>query len=54
LTYILHYPLHLLLGAFVKSKTKGTVFYDSIYVGLLIVSLPLYWLGCYFILKTFI
>jgi len=54
LTYILHYPLHLVLGAFVKAKTKGTVFYDSIYVGLLIVSLPLYWLGCYFILKTFI
>jgi hypothetical protein len=54
ITYVLHYPVHLLLGAFVKSKTKGTVFYDSIYLGLLIVVLPIYWLICYFILRTII
>lgn len=54
LTYVLHFPVHLILGAFVKSKTKGTVFYDSIYVGLLIIVLPLYWLCIYLILNTFI
>jgi 1-acyl-sn-glycerol-3-phosphate acyltransferase len=54
LSYVLHYPVHLLLGAFVKLKTKGTVFYDSIYLGLLIVALPIYWLICYFILRTII
>lgn len=53
-TYVLHYPLHLLLDTFVKSKTRGTVFYDSIYVGLLIILLPIYWLICYFILRTII
>jgi 1-acyl-sn-glycerol-3-phosphate acyltransferase len=53
ITYILHFPVHLLLGNFVKSKTKGTVFYDSIYLGLMIVALPLYWLILYFILRNF-
>ncbi|MCP9762155.1 1-acyl-sn-glycerol-3-phosphate acyltransferase [Lacihabitans soyangensis] len=54
LTYVLHFPVHLLLHTFVKSKTRGTVFYDSIYLGLLIVALPLYWLLCYFIFQIFI
>lgn len=52
LTYVLHYPVHLLLSTFVKSKTKGTVFYDSIYLGFLLVALPIYWLLCYFILTN--
>ena len=54
LMYLLHFPIHLILGNFVKSKTRGTVFYDSIYLALLIVVLPIYWLFLYLIFKNFI
>jgi 1-acyl-sn-glycerol-3-phosphate acyltransferase len=53
-TYVLHFPVHLLLNAFVRAKTKGTVFYDSIYLGLLIVALPIYWTIWYFLIRLFI
>lgn len=43
-TYLLNCPLYFLLKLFVRSKTKGTVFFDSIYLALLVVLLPLYWL----------
>jgi 1-acyl-sn-glycerol-3-phosphate acyltransferase len=42
--YLLHCPVYGLLRIFVRSKTKGTVFFDSIYLALLIIVLPLYWL----------
>ena len=54
LTYFTHLPIHLILAPFVKSKTKNTVFYDSVYLALLIIVLPLYWLMWYFILNSIV
>jgi 1-acyl-sn-glycerol-3-phosphate acyltransferase len=42
--WILHAPLIIPLKAFVKSKTKNTVFYDSVLFGILLIAYPLYWL----------
>jgi 1-acyl-sn-glycerol-3-phosphate acyltransferase len=43
-TYLLNCPLYFVLKLIVRSKTKGTVFFDSVYLALLIVMLPVYWL----------
>lgn len=40
----IHFPLFLLLKPIVKSRTKGTVFYDSVFVAFLVLALPIYWL----------
>lgn len=44
LGFIVNFPLYLLLGAVVRPKTKGTVFFDSIYLASLVFALPFYWL----------
>lgn len=44
LGWVLHFPLYLILMSFVKSKTKGTVFYDSVLYGLIYFLFPIYWL----------
>jgi 1-acyl-sn-glycerol-3-phosphate acyltransferase len=44
LGWILHAGLYLLLKSFVKKKTAGTVFYDSVMFGALLILYPLYWL----------
>ncbi|MCD8538745.1 MAG: 1-acyl-sn-glycerol-3-phosphate acyltransferase [Leadbetterella sp.] len=43
-TFLLNFPLYLLLKAVVRPKTKGTVFFDSIYLAILVFALPIYWL----------
>lgn len=49
--YFLHFPVYKLLGSFVEKKTKRTVFFDSIFTGLLIVTLPIYWLLLFVVYK---
>jgi len=44
LAFIVNFPLYLLLGAVVRPKTRGTVFFDSVYLALLVFTLPFYWL----------
>lgn len=44
LGWLVNFPLYLLLSAIVKSKTRGTVFYDSILYGAILLTLPFYWL----------
>ena len=44
LTFLVNFPLYLLLGAVIRPKTRGTVFFDSIYLAVLIFALPIYWL----------
>jgi len=39
---VIHLPLYIPLKAFIKNKTKGTVFYDSVLFGLLLIMYPLY------------
>jgi 1-acyl-sn-glycerol-3-phosphate acyltransferase len=51
LGYAINFPLYFVLQAFVRSKTKGTVFFDSIYLALLIFTLPLYWTLLYFVVS---
>ena len=41
---LLHAPLFLPIQNFVKNKTKGTVFFDSVMFGLLMILYPAYWL----------
>jgi 1-acyl-sn-glycerol-3-phosphate acyltransferase len=40
--YILHAPLYFLLKTIISRKTKGTVFYDSVLFGALLVLYPVY------------
>jgi 1-acyl-sn-glycerol-3-phosphate acyltransferase len=47
---VLHMPVYYFLSRFIKSKTEGTVFYDSIYLGALLFALPIYWLLIIFLL----
>jgi 1-acyl-sn-glycerol-3-phosphate acyltransferase len=49
---ILNFPVYYLLSNFIKNKTKGTVFYDSIYFGSLLLVLPTYWLLLFFLIKS--
>lgn len=51
LGYLINFPLYIVLGSIARSKTKGTVFFDSIYLALLVFTLPFYWLFLYFIIS---
>ena len=42
---LLHYPLYKLISQFIRSKTKGTVFYDSVLFGVLMIFYPVYLLA---------
>lgn len=42
--FIFNFPLYLLVGSVVRSKTKSTVFFDSVYLAILVFALPFYWL----------
>lgn len=42
--WILHIPYYLLVKRFVVQKTNGTVFYDSVLYGLLLLTYPFYWI----------
>ncbi|AFK02905.1 phospholipid/glycerol acyltransferase [Emticicia oligotrophica DSM 17448] len=53
LGYILHFPAIGLATFISKKLTKGTVFFDSITIGLMIVLIPLYWLIVFFVVRTF-
>lgn len=44
LAFVVNFPLYLLLGAVVRPKTRGTVFFDSVYLASLVFVLPFYWL----------
>jgi 1-acyl-sn-glycerol-3-phosphate acyltransferase len=51
---IIHFPA-LFLAIFISKKlTKGTVFFDSITVGLLMVILPIYWLLAFYLISFLI
>jgi 1-acyl-sn-glycerol-3-phosphate acyltransferase len=43
--FILHASLFFLIKKLVQHKTKGTVFYDSVLFGLLLITYPIYWLA---------
>jgi 1-acyl-sn-glycerol-3-phosphate acyltransferase len=47
---VLNWPIYLLFSNFVRNKTKGTVFFDSIFFGTLTLALPLYWIFIIFLL----
>ena len=42
--FVLHAPLYFPLKKLIQQKTKGTVFYDSVLFGLLLITYPVYWL----------
>lgn len=42
--WVLHIPCYLLVKRFVVQKTNGTVFYDSVLYGLLLLTYPFYWI----------
>lgn len=42
--WLLHAPWYYLMKYFASRKTRGTVFYDSVFFGLLMLSYPVYWL----------
>ncbi len=42
LGYLLHYPFYSLISNLVYQKTKGTIFYDSVLFGVLLILYPLY------------
>ncbi|WP_367916460.1 1-acyl-sn-glycerol-3-phosphate acyltransferase [Leadbetterella sp. DM7] len=44
LAFLVNFPVYVLLGSVVRPKTKGTVFFDSVYLATLIFALPVYWL----------
>ncbi len=44
LAFIFNFPLYLVLGTVVRAKTKGTVFFDSVYLASLVFALPFYWM----------
>lgn len=52
LGFAINFPLYFVLQLFVRSKTRGTVFFDSIYLALLVFILPLYWALLIVILST--
>jgi 1-acyl-sn-glycerol-3-phosphate acyltransferase len=41
---IIHYPLYLPLKKLVSSKTRETVFFDSVLFGSLLITYPIYWI----------
>jgi 1-acyl-sn-glycerol-3-phosphate acyltransferase len=41
---LLHWPVYAAAQHYVSKLTKGTVFYDSVLFGVLMVALPLYWI----------
>lgn len=44
LGWLINFPVYLSLAALAKSKTRRTVFYDSVLYGLILFTLPFYWL----------
>ncbi len=50
--FAVNFPLYFVLQLFVRSKTRGTVFFDSIYLALLVFTLPFYWILLYFIISS--
>lgn len=48
--YLLHIPLYAFLKKRIRYRTKGTVFYDSVLFGALLVAYPLYLLIIAFLL----
>ncbi len=42
--FLLHAPLYFSLKKRIQQKTKGTVFYDSVLFGLLLIAYPIFWL----------
>jgi 1-acyl-sn-glycerol-3-phosphate acyltransferase len=48
---VLHFPVYALTSYIAKSKTRNTVFHDSVFFLLLIILLPLYWLLLYLLIR---
>jgi 1-acyl-sn-glycerol-3-phosphate acyltransferase len=48
---VLHFPVYALLSGYAKKKTQGTVFFDSIYFGYLVLALPIYWFLLYLLIS---
>lgn len=42
--WLLHAPVYLLMKKIIKNKTRGTVFYDSVMFGSMLIIYPLYWI----------
>ncbi|MDE3251343.1 MAG: 1-acyl-sn-glycerol-3-phosphate acyltransferase [Bacteroidota bacterium] len=51
--YVLHAPLYYPLRNFIRKKTRGTVFYDSVLMGALLLLYPLYLLILFLLLASF-
>ncbi len=47
---VLHFPVYYLISILAQKKTKGTVFYDSVFFVLMLICIPIYWilLSCAF------
>lgn len=53
LSSVIHFPANYLSTFISRNVTKGSVFFDSITLGLMIVVYPLYWLILFFVVRTF-
>lgn len=51
LGWIVNFPLYWLISSYIKTKTKGTVFYDGFVYGLLLITIPIYWMLLFGIYK---
>lgn len=52
LSSVIQFPANYLSGFLSRQITKGSVFFDSIRLGLMIVVYPLYWIMLFFVLRT--
>ena len=52
--FALHAPLYYLIKKIIRQKTKGSVFYDSVLFGFLLISYPIYWMAINIISILFI
>ncbi len=51
---VLHFPLYYLISKIAENKTKGTVFYDSVFYVLMVIGIPIYWLIIISLLAIFL
>lgn len=52
--WLINFPVYFLAQSISRSKTKGTVFFDSVTLAVLIFLLPIYWLILFFVVKGLI
>lgn len=53
LSSVIHFPADYLSGLASRKVTKGSVFFDSVRIGLMTVIYPLYWTTLFFVVRAF-